>query len=209
MSASWRSPMASRDRKLEDLYEDIRTDSFFDELRSDSPMVPGAGPAEPAIPRAFILGGHPGAREALQGKPFVGQAGEILLQLMELANLHPAQCWMTYVLKYRTPGNRPVNPREQYGIDKSRYVQREWSAVGRPNLIIALGKAAWHSVGGTEAVVLSLSALAGTVRERKGVLIVPMLDPTAGLLGSAKTQDKIERDWEYLPEELERWEWKG
>lgn len=203
--------------RLGSLWEDIRDDPAFNHLHEDGQaLVPGSGmlPSEFDCPKAFIVGKAPGAREQAMGEPFVGQEGDILKQLMGLAGLSPADCWMTYVSKYRTPGNRSLNVREQ--LDWAPYLRREFALVGAPRLIISIGKDAYSVLNGAEASFLSLPYAAGTVRELrtndKGEylevknyrLLVPMFAPGLGLL-EPKYQGKIERDWEYLFDTLQPW----
>ena len=65
--------------------------------------VPGEGPAEAQV---MLIGEGPGYNENEQGKPFVGQAGKFLDELLQTAGLNRQQVFITNVVKCRPPANR-------------------------------------------------------------------------------------------------------
>src|SRR5947209_19970422 len=50
--------------------------------------------------RVFLVGEQPGNEEDLQGKPFVGPAGRVLDQGLELARVDRADAYVTNVVKH-------------------------------------------------------------------------------------------------------------
>jgi uracil-DNA glycosylase family 4 len=57
----------------------------------------GEGANNPAI---VLIGEQPGNQEDLQGKPFVGPAGKILDQALEIAGLERQRAYITHIVKH-------------------------------------------------------------------------------------------------------------
>ena len=66
--------------------------------------VPGEGPSSVDI---MFIGEGPGYHENQQGKPFVGQAGMFLDELLASADLKREDVFITNVVKCRPPENPP------------------------------------------------------------------------------------------------------
>jgi len=60
----------------------------------------------------MIIGEAPGADEDRQGKPFVGQSGQLLRRIFGFIGLTLDHLYITNVLPYRPPGNRQPTPIE-------------------------------------------------------------------------------------------------
>lgn len=169
-------------------------------------FVPGEGDN----PTAFIIGEAPGAHEDVARRPFVGPAGQVLRELMGIANLfstpsrcgppYGPNCWLTNVVKFRPPKNRKPTDAE---IKASRpYLMREWKAVGSPSLVIPIGGIALMAVTGKPTSILRaagkhhkyLSASTG-----KTLHIWPMVHPSYVMrLKNTQLEELIEQDWERL-----------
>lgn len=65
--------------------------------------VPGEGDVNANI---MFIGEAPGRNEDLQGKPFVGRAGEVFDQLLASIGLTRDQIYLCNILKCRPPNNR-------------------------------------------------------------------------------------------------------
>jgi len=65
--------------------------------------VPGEGDADARI---MFIGEAPGRNEDLQGKPFVGRAGDVFDKLLDSIQLTRQQIYLCNILKCRPPGNR-------------------------------------------------------------------------------------------------------
>jgi uracil-DNA glycosylase family 4 len=137
---------------LEDVYEGIREDDAWDHLRQPG-IVLVKGRGQKTNPLAMVVGEAPGATENTHRRPFCGPSGRVLMGLMSLAGLSaevpdgPAEgvlpepnAFITNVVKYRPPGNRTPNVREiNFG---TKALRDEWTAIGRPRLIVAVGSTA-------------------------------------------------------------------
>ena len=69
--------------------------------------VPGEGSAEAGI---LFLGEAPGYNEDVQGRPFVGAAGQLLDQLLAGIGLDRSKVFITNVVRHRPPENRDPHP---------------------------------------------------------------------------------------------------
>src|ERR671920_1343291 len=72
-------------------------------------VVFGSGNADADL---MFVGEAPGRSEDEQGRPFVGQAGQLLDQLLGEVGLAREQVFITNVLRCRPPGNRDPHPIE-------------------------------------------------------------------------------------------------
>lgn len=87
--------------------------------------------------RVMIIGEAPGRDEDLQGKPFVGRAGQLLDKMLAAIDLDRSQnVYITNVLPWRPPQNRDPKPDE---IAMMRpFVQRHVD-LAQPDLIVLMG----------------------------------------------------------------------
>src|SRR3990170_67131 len=77
--------------------------------RTATTTVVGRG--NPAA-RLMLVGEAPGADEDRQGRPFVGAAGQLLDRMLAAIGLDENSVYITNVLPWRPPGNRPPTPEE-------------------------------------------------------------------------------------------------
>lgn len=195
---------------LDQIYVDQAYDSAFSSLGSDR-WVPGEGDN----PKAFILGEAPGAQEAIQGRPFVGPAGNVLRQLMAVAGLRSTydesykaevfrnpNCWLTNTVKFRPPGNRKPH---QLEIAAARpYLQREWIAVSKPRIIVLVGSVALYTITGRQQSILRAAGKMHVAKSRldgQPLYVWPMVHPSFGMRTPA-AQPLLEQDWQKLGEWL-------
>jgi len=180
--------------RLEEEHTDAR--GVFPEL-STSRYVPGEGNATNC--QAFIVGEAPGAQEDAASRPFVGPAGSVLRQLMELAGFSFAaeNYWLTNVIKFRPPRNR--NPTETEIRAFRPLLLTEWKIVGSPQLIIPIGGIALRAIVGRSISILRAAGKCHTYTTRMGreISIWPMVHPSFGLRNPA-AQPLLEQDWENL-----------
>lgn len=189
-----------------------------------SPRYVG-GEGEADSPIAILIGEAPGAQEEIQRRPFVGPAGIVLRQLMQMAGLYSEpwktgvvgpsyeeptidpiggyapNCWLTNVVKFRPPRNRTPTPAEIMSV--RHILRQEWMAVNKPRVIIPVGGVALHAVYGRR---ISILAVAGKLHIQRSVtkpyidlFIWPMVHPSFGLRsGNEKIQELLEKDWQKL-----------
>lgn len=101
--------------------------------------TPGMGLGE--SPKLMLVGEAPGYYEDITGKPFVGQAGrllqDILTQLIADAIISREDLYITNVVKHRPPNNRTPTALEA-AVCSELFLLREIVLV-QPKAIVALG----------------------------------------------------------------------
>ena len=106
--------------------------------------------------RVMIIGEAPGRDEDLQGKPFVGRAGQLLDRMfgaIGLARGAPdalAALYITNVLPWRPPGNRDPEPAE---IAMMRPFLERHVALADPDLIVLMGNIPCDAVLGQRGIL--------------------------------------------------------
>jgi len=146
--------------------------------------------------RWLVVGEAPGENEDIQGEPFVGQAGQLLDNMLKAVGLNRqgtgAQgVYIANVLKCRPPANR--NPQPEEVLQCEPYLRRQ-VALLQPQIILALGRFAaqsllQHSV--PDVATMPLGKLRGQVHSYEGVPVIVSYHP-AYLLRTP--QDKA-RTW--------------
>src|SRR5918997_3229078 len=96
--------------------------------------VPREGPVNAEI---MFIGEAPGRNEDQQGRPFVGQAGKLLEQLLGEIGLTRGDVWIGNVVKCRPPENRDPRPEEIAAC--AGYLERQIELLD-PRLIATLGR---------------------------------------------------------------------
>ena len=84
----------------------------------------------------MLVGEAPGADEDIQGRPFVGRAGQLLMQMIKAINFERGDVFIANVLKCRPPNNRPPEPDE---IQQCSPFLMKQIAMIQPKIILALG----------------------------------------------------------------------
>lgn len=87
----------------------------------------------------LFVGEGPGEQEDLKGEPFVGPAGHLLDDMLELIDLDRKKVYIANMVKCRPPRNRDPLREEQ---DACSIWLREQIALLRPKLIVCLGRVA-------------------------------------------------------------------
>jgi len=139
--------------------------------RSARQAVPGEGSAESGI---FFLGEAPGYHEDLQGRPFVGAAGQLLDELLADIGLDRSKVFITNVVRHRPPENRDPLPEEVTACDV--WLRRHLEVL-RPKVVVTLGRHAMAKFLPGE----SISRIHGRPRRVEGLTIFPVYHPAAAL----------------------------
>jgi uracil-DNA glycosylase family 4 len=132
--------------------------------------------------RWLVVGEAPGENEDLQGEPFVGQAGQLLDNMLKAVGLSrqasgEQAVYIANVLKCRPPANRNPQPEEVLQCDP--YLRRQ-VALLQPQIILALGRFAAQSLlqsSVPEVATMPLGKLRGQVHHYEGVPVVVSYHP--------------------------------
>lgn len=119
--------------------------------------------------RIMLVGEQPGDQEDLQGRPFVGPAGQVLNQALEEAGLDRTRLFLTNAVKhfkFEPRGKRRLHQNPTAGeIDMCRWWLDKERALVQPDLIVTLGGSALRGVTGKSA---SITSMRGVVHELGG-----------------------------------------
>jgi len=138
--------------------------------------VPGEG--DPGA-KLVCVGEAPGAKEDETGRPFVGQAGQLLTKILGAIDLTREQVFICNVLKHRPPGNR--NPRPEEVEACSPYLIRQLELI-KPKVIVAFGTFAAQTLLQTKT---PLGQLRGLVHRYHGIPLIVTYHPAALLRNPA------------------------
>jgi len=132
--------------------------------------VPGEGNPHAGF---VCVGEAPGAQEDRTGRPFVGDAGELLTKILAAIQFERDQVFICNVLKHRPPGNRDPLPAEVTAC--APFLVRQLALL-KPQVILALGRFAGNTLLGTDA---KLADLRGKVHRYHGIPMVVTYHPSA------------------------------
>jgi uracil-DNA glycosylase family 4 len=152
------------------------------------------GEGNPKAELVFV-GEGPGEQEDIQGRPFVGKAGQLLDKMIEAMGLSREQVFIANVVKCRPPGNR--NPEPDEIASCSPFLHRQLDLI-RPKVIVALGKFAAQTLLQTEQ---RISELRGNFFEYRGVRLMPTFHP-AFLLRNPESKREAWSDLQKVAVEL-------
>ncbi|WP_323763671.1 uracil-DNA glycosylase [Marinovum sp.] len=121
--------------------------------------------------RVMIIGESPGREEDRQGRPFVGQAGQMLDRMLAAIGLSRAESvYITNVLPWRPPQNRDPLPDE---IAMMRPFVARHVALAQPDLLVLVGNISCDAGLGKRGI----TRLRGSWTEAYGKPALPMFHP--------------------------------
>jgi len=95
----------------------------------------------------MIVGEGPGQKEDELGKPFVGDAGQLLNKMLAGINIKRENVYITNVVNYRPPNNRKPEPAE---INRYSEFLREHILIIDPKILILMGSTAMEALFGSK-----------------------------------------------------------
>jgi uracil-DNA glycosylase family 4 len=176
---------------LTELCQQIALCHKCDIARLRTNVVPGEGAENAEI---MFIGEAPGWHEDQQGRPFVGQAGQFLDQLLLSINLKRPQVYIANVIKCRPPENRDPLPTEIQNC--APWLESQISII-KPKMIVTLGRYSMAKYFPGK----SISKIHGTAVKRDGMIYFAMYHPAAALHQGSLRQD-IEADMQKIPKLL-------
>ena len=105
----------------------------FSDGDSESPMM--------------IIGEGPGQKEDELGKPFVGDAGQLLNKMLNAINISREKVYISNVVNYRPPNNRKPEPAE---INRYSEFLREHISIIDPKILVLMGSTAMEALFGSK-----------------------------------------------------------
>jgi len=160
--------------------------------RERNKTVPGEGPENAEV---MLIGEAPGSNEDKQGRPFVGAAGRVLQEFLDLGKLRREDVYITNTVKCRPPNNR--DPLTVELIACRKYLDRQIEAIS-PKVLVTLGRHALTSFLPNETI----SKARGIPRSVNGRTLFPIYHPAAALY-KQNIRKVIEEDIMKLPALIE------
>lgn len=136
----------------------------------------------------MLIGEGPGYDEDIQGRPFVGKAGQLLTKILQSINVQREEVYITNIVKCRPPQNRVPEPDE---IRSCRpFLLNQIRAI-RPRVIFALGTVSAQALLKTDT---KITALRGKVfdfpgGDFAGIRIIPTYHPAYLLRNPEKKRE--------------------
>ena len=93
----------------------------------------------------MIIGEGPGQKEDEIGKPFVGDAGNLLNKMFKAINIERHKIYITNVVNYRPPDNRKPEPNE---ISRYSEFLKDHISIIDPKILILMGSTAMEAILG-------------------------------------------------------------
>lgn len=182
--------------KLEELKKEMLSDKTLPLRKGATNLVFGEGSPDCEV---MFIGEGPGYWEDKKGRPFVGNAGAFLNQLLLSAGFRREEVFITNVVHFRPPENRDPEASEIEAFAK--YLDKMMEIIN-PKIIVTLGR---FSMGKflPNARISSVHGRRFVVNWKgEEIFIIPMYHPAAGLRNPNVKQETIE-DFKKIPKILE------
>ena len=153
--------------------------------------------------KIMLIGEAPGAQEAKTGRPFCGQAGKILDELLEAVEIKRKEIYITNILKDRPPANR--DPQKEEIEACTPYLERQIEII-KPKIICPLGNyATTYLLEKYELKdkIQGISKIHGQVFEARAnfglIKIIPLYHP-AVVVYNQNMKETLKKDFKILNE---------
>jgi len=141
----------------------------------------------------MLIGEGPGYDEDVQGRPFVGKAGQLLTKILQSISLPREEVYITNIIKCRPPQNRNPEPDEIQSCNP--FLVKQITVV-RPKIICALGSFSAQTLLQTDT---KITALRGKLYDLDGIRVVPTYHP-AFLLRNPERKREVWEDMKKIAE---------
>lgn len=141
--------------------------------------------------KLMFIGEGPGYDEDVQGRPFVGKAGQLLTKIIQSIHLQREEVYITNIIKCRPPQNRNPEPDEIQSCHP--FLQKQIQSI-QPKMICALGTFAAQTLLSTDAKITSLR---GRIFELGGIKVLPTYHP-AYLLRNPERKREVWEDMKQI-----------
>jgi uracil-DNA glycosylase family 4 len=163
------SPSSSEDTPYLSLRERILSCQKCPLSQGRKNAVPGEGNLGAEL---MFVGEAPGRDEDIQGRPFVGRAGQLLTKIIHAMKFKREEIYITNIVKCRPPENRTPHKQE---IEMCQDYLREQLEMIKPKVIVTLGKVAADFFIESK---LRMTALRGNFYEFNNIKVMPTFHPS-------------------------------
>jgi DNA polymerase len=145
--------------------------------------------------RLMLIGEGPGNDEDVQGRPFVGKAGQLLTKILQAIEIEREEVYIANIIKCRPPQNRNPEPDEIENCYP--FLLKQIQAI-RPRIICALGTFSSQTLLKTD---VKITALRGKVYDFSGIQLFPTYHP-AYLLRNPEKKREVWEDMKQIAKAL-------
>lgn len=136
--------------------------------------------------KLMFVGEGPGYNEDMQGRPFVGKAGQLLDKMISAINMDRNDVYIANIVKCRPPENRnPMEDESDACIDYLRWQVR----LIQPKIIVCLGSVSAKKLIDPE---LSISRQRGCFVKKGDIYFMPTFHPSYLLRNESAKKDAWE-----------------
>jgi DNA polymerase len=153
--------------------------------------------------KIMIIGEAPGAEEDEQGKPFVGQSGMLLNNMLSAIGLERSEVYISNILFWRPPGNRTPSSDE---IASCMPFVHEHIRLADPKILLLLGGVAVKAILNTTTAISRLRGQINWYQVKntgKTIRVIPTFHP-AYLLRAPSQKALVFTDLLALKQEFSR-----
>ncbi len=162
------SSSVSGEHSISSLEKQVRNCQKCLLARERKNAVPGEGDIHSEL---MFVGEAPGRDEDIQGRPFVGRAGQLLTKIIAAMEYKREEVYITNIVKCRPPENRTPHVEE---IEQCRGYLLDQIKMIQPRVIVTLGRvAADFFIRSREG----MTALRGNFHEYEGIQVMPTFHP--------------------------------
>lgn len=183
-------------KKLEEIAQKVAKCKKCPLYKNATNPVPGEGNPEAEI---MFIGEGPGFYEDQQGRPFVGQAGKLLDELLQLIKLSRDEVFIANMVRHRPPGNRDPLLEE---IEACQPFLDEQIKIIDPKIIVTLGRFSMNKFLPGEFIskIHGQARFVDFIGKRR--IVIPMYHPAAALRNT-EVVGQLKEDFQKIPKFLE------
>ncbi len=183
-----------RTSALTELEQQVKVCHECDLYKTRRNIVFGEGNPNAAL---LFIGEAPGLEEDIQGKPFVGRAGQLLAKIIKAIEMRREDVYIANCLKCRPPKNRTPYPSE---IVACRNYLIQQIDIIKPKVICCLGRPAAQTMLMSDSPI---SKMRGKLYDYHGIKVMPTFHP-AYLLRNPADKRLVWEDMKKVRDELRR-----
>lgn len=181
--ATWRTCQSLASRCTHCAHADHATQTVWGEGPIGAPLM--------------LVGEQPGDREDLEGRPFVGPAGQLLREALDELHWPVEQLYLTNAVKhfkYEWRGQRRIHktPAQREALACLEWLEAEIQTI-RPQAIVALGATAARSLLGPDLAVAEHEGR--WLHRSDGLPVLVVRHPAAILRADPAAQAALRRHW--------------
>ncbi|KPU43727.1 uracil DNA glycosylase superfamily protein [Oxobacter pfennigii] len=160
----------------------------------DKVIVFGEGNTDTDI---VLVGEAPGEKETLLARPFVGQAGKILDEFLEILKLNREDIYITNIVKFRPYkinaktgrlSNRAPNKEE---VKLCRPYLIKQLEIIKPKIVVTLGNISLRAIIDDDRITIGESH--GTLMDMRSFFLLPLYHP-ASIIYNRKLKEIYQKD---------------